>query len=254
MRHYANPQKNIRLWAVGLWLLIWQLLSMAIGQEILLASPVTVFQTLGVLIFEADFWYSVFLSLLRILTGFLSAVVSSVILAAAASRFAFIRDFLEPFITIMKSVPVASFVILLLIWVSSRHLSIIISFFMVFPILYENVRQGIQQCDKRLLEMAQVFQIDSFTKVRYLYLSQVLPYFQSACSLSLGLCWKSGIAAEVIGLPEFSIGERLYQAKIYLDTSQLFAWTIVIIGISFLFERLFMALLLWFIKKTESEE
>ena len=117
----------------------------------------------------------------------------------------------------------------MLIWVRSAQLSIVISFLMVFPIFYENVRKGIEMCDQQLLEMADVFE------------------------LSLGLAWKSGIAAEVIGLPKFSIGEHLQQAKVYFDTTDLFAWTLVIILLSTVLEKLVMALIRMLIKYIETE-
>ena len=147
---------------------------------------------------------------------------------------------LAPVVTVMKSVPVASFIILCLIWIPSRNLSVFITFLMVFPAVYTNVCQGIRETDRELLEMAQVFQVSFGRKVRYIYISQAAPYFQAACRLALGLCWKAGVAAEVIGIPGGSIGEKLYHAKIYLNTPDLFAWTIVIIGISVLFEKLFL--------------
>ena len=141
----------------------------------------------------------------------------------------------------------------MLIWVRSAQLSIVISFLMVFPIFYENVRKGIEMCDQQLLEMADVFELSSFTLIRYIYTSSILPYFQSACSLALGLAWKSGIAAEVIGLPKFSIGEHLQQAKVYFDTADLFAWTLVIILLSTLLEKLVMYLIRMIIKYIETE-
>ena len=134
----------------------------------------------------------------------------------------------------------ASFVILVLIWVSSRNLSVLISFLMVFPVIYTNVLDGISQTDRGLLEMAEVFGIPFGRRLRTIYVSQVLPYFRTGCSLALGLCWKAGVAAEVIGIPQNSIGENLYNAKIYLDTPALFAWTLVIICISVLFEKGFL--------------
>ena len=123
-----------------------------------------------------------------------------------------------------------------LIWIPSRNLSVFISFLMVLPVIYTNILEGIQQTDSKILEMAKVFQVNPGRKIRYIYVSQVLPYFLSACRLSLGMCWKAGVAAEVIGVPSGSIGEKLYNAKIYLNTPDLFAWTIVIIVISFVFE------------------
>ena len=158
---------------------------------------------------------------------------------------------MAPFMLTVKAVPVASFVILILMWVSSKNLSIIISFLIVLPVIYTNIKDGISSCDKQLLEMAQVFRISPMRKIRYIYISQIMPFFRAACSISLGLCWKSGVAAEVIGIPKNSIGENLYNAKIYLDTPDLFAWTVVIILISLIFEKLFIYLLDKGIKRLE---
>ena len=235
-----NSKRKIRLWAVLAWLLIWQLASMWIGQEILLVSPVTVVVTLIRLAGGAQFWLSVASSMLRIIGGFLLAVVLGVALAGLSAASGRLREFLLPFVATVKSIPVASFVILVLIWVSSRNLSVLISFLMVFPVIYTNVLDGISQTDRGLLEMAELFGIPFGRRLRTIYVSQVLPYFRTGCSLALGLCWKAGVAAEVIGIPQNSIGENLYNAKIYLDTPALFAWTLVIICISVLFEKGFL--------------
>ena len=147
-----------------------------------------------------------------------------------------------PVIAVVKSTPVASFIILCLIWIPSRNLSVFISFLMVLPVIYTNILEGIRQTDRKILEMAKVFRVNLRRQIRYIYVSQVLPYFLSACRLSLGMCWKAGVAAEVIGVPSGSIGEKLYNAKIYLNTPDLFAWTIVIIVISFVFEKCFLGI------------
>ena len=146
-------------------------------------------------------------------------------------------------VLITKTIPVASFIILALVWFSSRNLAVLISFLMVFPVIYTNVLNGIIQTDRELLEMAEVFSVAAGRRIRYIYLPQVMPYLRAGCSVALGLCWKSGIAAEVIGMPKGSIGERLQQAKVYLDTADLFAWTLVIVVVSLLFEWLFLWLL-----------
>ena len=142
-------------------------------------------------------------------------------------------------------------VILSLLWIASRHLSIWIAFLMVLPIAYTHVLEGIGQMDRELLEMAKVFNLSAPKRFRFIYLSEILPYLRSAASLALGLCWKSGIAAEVIGLPDGSIGENLYQAKIYLDTPDLFAWTLVIVILSVGFEKLFLLALAGFSRRME---
>ena len=114
---------------------------------------------------------------------------------------------------------------------------------MVFPIIYTNVLKVIEETDEKLLEMVEVFQISFHYKIRYIYIPQVMPYFRAGCSIALGLCWKSGIAAEVIGIPMGTIGERLQQAKVYLETAEVLSWTVVIVVISLLFESFFLTLL-----------
>lgn len=236
-------QNRIRLWAVVLWLMVWELASLYIGQEILLVSPVSVLRRLYGLALLPDFWASIAFSFFRIIGGFLLAAFCGTLLAGLAGAFAFFRELLAPAMAAIKATPVASFIILVLIWVPSRNLSVIISFLMVLPVIYTNVLNGIRSTDPKLLEMARVFRVPLMRRIRYIYLSQLLPFLRTGFSLSLGLCWKAGVAAEVIGIPKGSIGEKLYEAKVYLETADLFSWTLVIVLISVIFEKLFLRLI-----------
>ena len=239
---------SVRLWAAAFWLLVWEGASLALaattgGRMLLLASPVQALGRLLALAGTAAFWQAVAFSSLRILGGFLLACALAAVLAPLAARFQWVRDLLSPLVAVVKAVPVVSFIILALIFFSSENLSLLISALMVFPPVYLNVLEGIGHTDRQLLEMARVFRVPALRGIRYVYLPQVLPYFRSACGSALGLCWKSGIAAEVIGMPDGSIGEQLQQAKIYLNTPDLFAWTLVIVLVSLIFEKVFLALL-----------
>lgn len=240
VRKKTGSEKKIRLWAVLFWLAAWQAASMLLGQEILLASPAASALRLAQLITEPGFWRSIAFSASRIIGAFAAAACAGTALAAVAAGHVRIRELLEPLVSAVKSTPVASFIIIVLIWIPSRNLAFVISFLMVFPVMYENVLQGIMNTDRQLLEMAQVYRVTAATAARYIYIPSVMPFFRSACSLGLGLCWKSGIAAEVIGQPSGSLGDRLYSAKIYLETPDLFAWTATIIAVSIIFEKLFM--------------
>lgn len=227
------------------WLAAWQLASMAVGSRIVLVGPAEVACRLAELVLEADFWVSMGLSLGRVATGFGLAVVAGVALAAWASRSRVVEGLLAPLVGAVKAAPVASFVVLLLMWVSSRRLSVAVSFLMAFPILYTNVLAGVRQTDPALLEMADVFGVSGWARVRTVYAAQVVPYLRAGLSLAMGLSWKSGIAAEVIGLPAPSIGIHLYDAKVYLDTPDLLAWTVVIVALSVGLEALLGRLLDW---------
>ena len=193
-----NKQFFRRLLAVAFWLAVWQAAAMAIGQEVFLVSPVQALRTLVQLLPRADFWQRVCFSSGRILLGFGLGAVFSVVLAVCAARWSAADALLAPVMQLVKATPVASFIILALVWVRGSALSVLISFLMV------------------------------------------LPAFRQGCSVALGICWKSGVAAEVIGLPNGSIGDALYRAKITLSTGELFAWTFVIILLSAGFEKLFL--------------
>ena len=229
--------------AVFFWLAVWQAAAMAIGQEVFLVSPVQAVATLVQLLPQADFWQRVAFSTGRILLGFGLGAVVSVVLAVAAERWKWVETLLAPVMQLVKATPVASFIILALVWVSGKSLSILISFLMVLPVLYGAVRTGIESTDTQLLEMARVFRLPLARRVKAIWLPAILPAFRQGCSVALGICWKSGVAAEVIGLPDGSIGDALYRAKITLSTGELFAWTFVIILLSAGFEKLFLALL-----------
>ena len=234
-----------KLTGVLFWVAVWQFMSVKIGKEVLLASPMATIKALITLAGQSAFWHAIFFSLTRILLGFVLAVVVGVVLAGLSAAFDRIRYLFSPLFSIIKSIPVASFIILVLLWVSGKNLSICISFLMVLPIVYNNMLAGFMRVDRSLLEMAQVFRLSTVKKIKYIYIPQVLPYFTAACTTSLGLCWKSGIAAEVIGLPNGSMGNRLYETKLYMDTPEMFAWTVVIVLISFMVEKGF----LWLVNK-----
>lgn len=225
------------------WLLLWQAASMAVHNSIILVGPLEVLYALIRQAGLADFWKTIGFSFGKISLGFLMAFAAGILAGGAACRFPLIGDFLSPLMALIKSVPVASFVILALIWAGSENLSVIIGFLVVFPMIYIQTAAGIQSTDPQLLEMAEVFQMSGPKKLFYLYRPALLPYLASGCRVALGMSWKSGIAAEVIGVPLHSIGEKLYLAKIYLSTADLFAWTLVIILLSVLFETFFLWLL-----------
>ena len=256
-----RKEKKSSPWIKGIvsvvfWVIVWQLLVMWLdkksgmpGGNILVASPLETVKTLFVLVQTAGFWKAVGSSFLKIASGFFLAVAAGSVCAVLASVSGTVRMLLSPVLRLIKAVPVASFIILALFWLSSsKNLSVLISFLMVLPVIYTNVLQGIEATDKELLEMASVFRISAGKRIRYIYTPAVLPYFVSACSVGLGFCFKSGIAAEIIGLPNNSIGERLYDAKLYLLTEELFAWTAVIVLVSVIFEKAVMLLVKAFVK------
>ncbi|HHV60525.1 MAG TPA: ABC transporter permease subunit [Clostridiaceae bacterium] len=236
----TKSKKTGKIAAIILAIAVWQAGAMIIGNSLLLAAPLTVARRLIELGAGIDFWKAIGFSFVRIVSGFLLALAAGIALAVAAGRFRFLEEIFYPYIMTVKSTPVASFIVLCLIWLNSKSLSVFIAFLIVLPIVYTNVLQGISSTDRKLLEMADLFRVKWWRRLLYIYIPQITPYLISACSVSIGMSFKAGIAAELIGIPSGSIGERLYEAKVYLDTGDLFAWSLVIITISVLFEKLFI--------------
>ena len=200
------------------WLLLWQSAAWLLCRPVFLVGPWETLLALIRLTGQPAFWQA---AQVRPLFG----------------------EVLSPVVTLIKTIPVASFVILALLWTGAEHLASVISFLVVFPMIYLNTRAGLESADVRLLEMAQVFHVRPLPKIWHIYRPALAPFLLNACRIALGMCWKSGVAAEVIGTPDHSIGEKLYMAKIFFSTDELFAWTAMVILLSFLFEKLILQFL-----------
>jgi NitT/TauT family transport system permease protein len=238
-----NKTRFQKALAVLTALCAWQAVAMIVNNRLLLASPVSVIGRLYTVFIGEGFAPSVWFSFSRITLGFLIALLSGTVLAVAAGRFRVVETLLWPYMITIKSVPVASFIVLSLIWFTSQTLSAFTSFLMVLPIIYTNVLEGVKSVDARMTELAEVFRVPWKRRLVYIWIPQIKPFLISGCSVSFGLSWKAGIAAEVIGIPEGSIGEKLYYAKVYLNSADLLAWTLIIVIMSIIFEKLFVFLL-----------
>lgn len=235
----APPLRRI---AVGagvtlFWLLVWEGVALLVGQELLIPTPLTVLKTLWRLIGTPLFWKAAGFSLLRVAGGFLAAVVAGCAAAVLTSRFSIARALLAPLLHIVRAAPVASFIILALVWFRTDVLPVFIAFLMVMPVVWANVEKGIHGIDPTLLEMAEVYRFGRLKTLLRIRLPSVMPYFLAACTTGLGFAWKSGIAAEVICRPVLSIGRQLQDAKIYLETPEVFAWTATVVTLSILLEK-----------------
>ena len=218
--------------ALLFWLLIWQVAAMLTGKDVLLPGPVTTVVTLVRLAGTADFWRSVLISLLRICGGFALGAATGVAGAALAAKSRLFDALTSPLLKVVRAAPVASFIILAFVWFRVGTIPTFISFLMVLPVIWTNVRQGIDGVDLRLLEMARVFRIPANRQLHYIKIPAVMPSFISACVTGLGFAWKSGVAAEVICRPSDSLGSLLYNAKTNIETPEVFALTVTIVFIS----------------------
>lgn len=228
---------------LALWLLIWQLAHMAVGKSVLLPSPAETLNALFRLSGTGELWGAVGSSLMRIMTGYLLGMLTGCLLAVITSGSRLLRDFFRPLMVIMKTTPVASFIILAVVWLKSVNVPAFTVTLIVAPIFWSNVYTGIISVDRDLLEMARMYRFSRRALVTKLYIPSVMPYFHSAMTVGIGMAWKSGVAAEVICNPGNSIGSGLYESKIYLETDTMFAWTVTVIILSIILEKAVVSIL-----------
>jgi NitT/TauT family transport system permease protein len=220
------------------WIVVWQIAYLIIDRDIVFSSPAQVAGRLIELISIDEFWASTVGSLARIGLGFLAGLAAGVLLAILSVANRWFAALFKPLLSMIRATPVSSFIILALIWMSSVRVVVFIVFLMVMPIIWANLVEGIRKTDRQLLEMARLFKMNRWRRIRLIYLPSISPFLISAVSTSLGLGWKAGIAAEVLSTPDLSLGKSLYESKIYLETQDLFAYTAVIIILSMVLEKL----------------
>ncbi len=225
--------------ALIFWTGVWYALAWIMGKEIFLPFPHTVVERFGALLVQPGFLKIVFASLVRILLGFAVGTILGFLLAVLTNYFEFAETIVSPFIRIIRATPVVSFILLAYLWLNNDTIPVFIALLMVAPIIWQNVSSGFSNLDVNLLEMADVFKIKRTKKFFKIIMPQLRPHLYSGCLTSLGLAWKSGIAAEVISYPQIAIGKEMNEAKVLLETADVFVWTVTLIILSLIFETLF---------------
>ena len=241
---------------LAFWLAVWQVAAWVVGDSVLLSArpvlkeiplllpgPWTVVCTLAGLVVEWAFWQAAGLTLLRVFLGLVVGVVLGTLIAVLTCASKWCDRLLSPPVKVIRATPVASFILLVLLWVQTGRVPGVIAALMVLPVVWGNVSKGIRQTDPLLLEMAKAYRFDAPKRLLRIYIPSVAPYFNAGVETGLGLAWKSGVAAEVLCHPKWGIGTQVYLSKLNLETPDLFAWTAMVIVLSFLVESLLVRLL-----------
>lgn len=220
------------------WLVVWQVAAWRVDSILFLPGPWTVATRLAELARTAVFWQTTGLTLLRVLLGMLWGTVLGVLLACLACVSRWLDAILSPAVRVVRATPVASFILLVFLWTDRDQVPVVIAALMVLPVVWGNVVRGIRECDRKLLELAAAYRFSRFKTARLVLWPSVRPYFLSAVTTSIGLAWKSGVAAEALVWPKLAIGTQIYNTKYYLETADLFGWTLMVIVLSLLLEKL----------------
>lgn len=235
--------------SVIFWILVWAALAWQIDSDFLLPSPIDAASALWSMLFTASFWQIISASILRILVAILISLVLGSLMAMITAKLDTADALFAPLMTVIKATPVASFIILAILWIDRNTLPAFITMLIVIPIVWSNVSAGIKGVDKKLLEVAKIYKFPPSKRIFKIYVPSTMPYFLAACRASLGMAWKAGIAAEVLCTPKQAIGTQIYFSKTYMETPELFAWTLAVIILSVIIEKLLISGLLSLTRK-----
>lgn len=224
------------------WLAVWHVASIKINLDLIIPSPIDALKKTAELMGNGNFLKICLGSVVRIFLGAVIGVAAGTLLAAIGHIVPIVKYLTYPVMTVIKATPVASFIVLLLILIGKNSVPSVTSALISVPILWANVSQGIDGIDKSLTEVCEVYDVPFFKRLRVLWIPSVMPNFTAGIKSCIGLSWKAGIAAEVLCTPTDSIGLKIHETRIYLETSELFAWTLVVIILSLAFEKLALSL------------
>ena len=236
---------------LAFWIGVWAIAAAAVGKPLLFPSPLSVAKRLLELLGTAEFYLVTAISLKNVLVGITVAVLGGAALALITSRVSILREAILPVMTVIKATPVASFIILAMIWIGAVRVPSFITLLIVLPVIWTSLDVGFSKIDPQLKEVATVYRFSAWKRFRLLTVPSLKPYFISALRTSLGLAWKAGIAAEIIAMPRNSIGTEIGEAKLYIETPTMFAWTLTVIVLSLLIELTVSALFKKFDKESQ---
>ena len=240
-RGSGSNLKNLS--AILFWVAVWHILALCMDNFLLIPTPLQVLRRMGELMVTADFWRITAVSIGRILLGVVWAMALGIVLGMLSAVSAPADALIAPVMTAVQATPVASFAILVQLWLNRNYVPVLICGMMVLPVVWSNVCTGIRETDAQLLELAKVYRLPGLRILKRIYVPSVLPYFRAACGSALGLAWKAGIAAEVLTVPKESMGRMISEAKLYLLTEDLFAWTLCVVILSLLLQKIMLRLL-----------
>lgn len=231
------PRPILTLIAIVFWISVWQIGAFFVGDKYFLPDIPTTFSALLTILKKASFYTAVLATLTRVVLGLLLGTILGIILAVLSHKSSVITAIVSPLILVIKSTPVASFIILLWIALHGTFLPVFVAILMVMPIIWQNTLDAYGSISKNLTEVCYVFEMSGRKRAKLLVFPALIKYLIPAFITSCGLAWKSEIAAEIIAYTTRSIGQHISDAKYDFDTPAVFALTIVVILMSIALEK-----------------
>lgn len=236
MKKSILKDRKISIISKVLIIIVWIIVSKLVDNGIIFPTIKSTMISLWNIVSNPDFLYILGYSLYRSLTGFIISLVFAITVGIISTVSKLVYNIMVPIMDFLRTVPIIAIIILFLIWLSNDFTPIFVGFVMVFPILYESVLKGILNIDSNIIEMTKIYKVDKITLIKDIYIPSIFINLRLILSSAIGINLKMVIAGEVLSQPKFAIGSSLYLEKMYLNTSGVFAWIIIIIFVSKGFE------------------
>ncbi|MCC5909365.1 MAG: ABC transporter permease subunit [Clostridiaceae bacterium] len=239
LKNKAKKEKELlyTILSVMILLLLWKVASVIVDKEILIPSPESTFMEIIRIIQSPNFIVSVMNTLKRALIGFAIALAAGVSLGMVGGFYKPSYYLLRPLVLIIRAAPTMAIILLALIWLQSEKAPILVGFVVIFPVLYENVVQGIRNVDVKLVEMMDIYDIKKLDRLKDLYIPSIRSYLNSGMAAAMGLNLKIIIAAEVLSQPRMSMGTSFQIERVNLNTAGVFAWALITIMLAGILEQ-----------------
>jgi len=236
MKNFITKNRLISIAGILLLFLIWKIISLFAGSEQIVPSPENTLMTVIRVFGEKGFWISLIYTISRGLTGFVISILLAFIIGIPSGSNRSIYLLFNPFLVAFRSTPVISLILLAIIWLGNELVPVFIAILTMFPIMATNIADGIRNVDTHLIEMGKIYGIKHKRILREISIPSIIPFITSGVSSAMGFGWRAIIIGEVLAQPRFGIGTQMQNAQIYLQVSELIAWTLIAILISYIFE------------------
>lgn len=236
MMKYSWKSKLYTLLSCVFFIGLWQLIAIIINNDIYIPRVQQVIEAINIIFKDENFLKVIFSSFYRTILSYILAVVFSIILGVLGTVYPFFKYLMQPINSFAKTIPTMVFVVLLLVWFDKDVTPFAVGFAIIFPILYEGVRNALMQIDEKIIHMTKIYEVSLKDKIKQIYLPVMKFYFMSIFVSTFSLTFKVVITGEVYGQPKFGMGSQIQLEKVNFNVSGIFAWIVIIVFISLLLE------------------
>lgn len=225
--------------SVIICILIWQVVATVLNASVIIPKPLEVLTALIGLFETKNFYLNVGFTVLRAFESFVIIVITGSVFGILSGLSSKVEQILKPLVTMFKAIPVMSIILIAFLWLKTGQVPVFSAFLMGFPVMYVQTLEGMKRRDKELEQMCFVYKIEGKRKLVNVTIPAMMPYLITGAKQSLSMIWKVVVAAEVLTIPKFGVGRSLHISQIQIETAQVFAWTIIAILLTWIFDSIF---------------